>query len=70
MKKSTRVQLELPQSAFDRLNSLKDRTEATSYTEVIKRALQLQEAIMTKQAQGQTLFSRDADGNITEFALL
>ena len=39
MKESTRIQLELPQRAFDRVKRLKEMTEATSYAEVIRAAL-------------------------------
>lgn len=33
---TTRVQLELPTRAYERLNVLKQKTEASSYAEVLK----------------------------------
>lgn len=39
MRKTTRIQLELPQRAFERIKRLKDRTEAASYAEVVRAAL-------------------------------
>ena len=41
---TTRVQLEMPPQAMERLQKLKDRTEAASYAEVIRNALRLYEA--------------------------
>ncbi|HEY0282201.1 MAG TPA: ribbon-helix-helix protein, CopG family, partial [Rhizomicrobium sp.] len=41
---TTRVQLEMPPQAMERLQKLKDRTEAASYAEVIRNALRLFEA--------------------------
>ena len=38
---TTRVQLEMPPQAMERLQRLKDRTEAASYAEVIRNALRL-----------------------------
>lgn len=41
--KTTRVQIELPEQARTRLKSLKELTEAVSYSEVIKNALKVYE---------------------------
>ena len=41
--KTTRVQIELPEQAMARLKSLKELTEAFSYSEVIKNALKVYE---------------------------
>ena len=38
---TTRVQLEMPPQAMERLQKLKDRSEAASYAEVIRNALRL-----------------------------
>ena len=43
---TTRVQLEMPPQAMERLQNLKDRTEAASYAEVIRNALRLFEALV------------------------
>lgn len=42
-KNVTKVQIDLPKGAYDRLVSLKARTEAVSYAEVIKNALKVYE---------------------------
>ena len=38
-----RIQLDISESAAERLDALKEKTEATSYSEVIKNALRLYE---------------------------
>lgn len=45
---TTRVQLELPKGAYDRLVALKDATEAVSYSEVVRTALKVYEESLTK----------------------
>lgn len=70
-KDTTRVQLELPQSSFDRLNRLKERTEASSYTEVVRKALALQHHIVTAQLAGSKVLWRDPKtGETTELITL
>jgi hypothetical protein len=49
---TTRVQLELPPQAMDRLQRLKDKTEAASYAEVIRNALRVFEALVQEHEQG------------------
>ena len=43
---TTRVQLEMPPQAMERLQRLKEKTEAASYAEVIRSALRLFEALV------------------------
>ncbi|HEY4125399.1 MAG TPA: ribbon-helix-helix protein, CopG family, partial [Rhizomicrobium sp.] len=43
---TTRVQLEMPPQAMERLTRLKEKTEAASYAEVIRNALRLYEALV------------------------
>lgn len=50
-KKTTRVQLELPPKAMKRLVSLKERTEAASYAEVVRNALVHYEAFMNNKGK-------------------
>ena len=45
-KSTTRVQMELPEKSMQRLSILKDKTEASSYAEVLKNALRLYESII------------------------
>lgn len=58
--KNTRVQMELPPSSFERLTALKDRTEAVSYSEVMKDALRLYEFFLN-QPEGAKFFIQAPD---------
>ena len=49
---TTRVQLEMPPQAMERLQRLKERTEAASYAEVIRSALRLFEALVDEHEKG------------------
>ncbi|WP_395404148.1 hypothetical protein ACHMW6_34875 [Pseudoduganella sp. UC29_106] len=66
-KATTRVQLELAEKSFERLNALKDKTEAASYAEVMKNALRLYESIIAQHDAGKRLCLKDSNGNITEY---
>lgn len=68
MKKNntTRVQMELPETSLDRLKTLKDVTEASSYAEVTKNAYKLYEKIIELVESGNTVLIRDESGNIKE----
>jgi hypothetical protein len=59
---TTRVQLELPDTSMERLKALKDKTEATSYAEVIRNSLRLYEALIKEAESGNRLIIRSADG--------
>jgi hypothetical protein len=61
-KKTTRVQLELPQSSYERLKQLQERTEATSYAEVIRNALRLYEGLLKEADAGNDVVVRQANG--------
>ncbi len=64
---TTRVQLELPPPAMERLQSLKERTEAASYAEVIRNALRLYEAVIGEAEQGSEFAVRAKDGTVTPY---
>ncbi|MEL6568496.1 MAG: ribbon-helix-helix protein, CopG family [Pseudomonadota bacterium] len=51
-KQTSRVQFELPEASMLRLKKLRDRTEASSYAEVVRRALQLYEALIEEVDAG------------------
>jgi hypothetical protein len=53
-KKTTRIQLELPESSIDTLNALKDKIGEASYSEVIKTALQSYEALISQAESGKS----------------
>ena len=60
-----RVQFDLPPRSMERLNTLKRKTEATSYAEVVKNALRLYEALIEETEGGKQLLVRDAAGTIS-----
>lgn len=69
--KTTRVQIELPPSSYERLHALKERTEAASNAEVIKSALRVYEAMVERQAAGARIFITDKDGKAqAEYVIL
>lgn len=70
MKKTTRVQLEMPESSMNRLLWIKDETEATSYAEVVKNALQLYEAMIKDRKGGKEFLIKDEDGNVGPYRIL
>lgn len=70
MKETTRVQLELAESSFLRLKSLKDKTEATSYAEVIKNALRLYEGLIDEAERGNQLCIKSKDGSELSYKML
>tara|TARA_R110002110_G_scaffold105641_6_gene265416 strand:- start:266 stop:550 length:285 start_codon:yes stop_codon:yes gene_type:complete len=60
---TTRVQLELPPpQAMERLQQLKDKTEAASYAEVIRNALRLYEALIQEADRGAEFQVKQPDG--------
>jgi Arc/MetJ-type ribon-helix-helix transcriptional regulator len=58
-----RLQLQLPTSAAARLDSLVQRTEATSSAEVIRNALRLYEWAVGELEKGKNIALQDADGS-------
>jgi hypothetical protein len=67
--KKNRVQLDFPPRAMARLNALKTKTEASSYAEVVKNALQLYEALIEEDESGKQFLTRDKNGVIAPFRL-
>jgi len=61
-KKTTRVQLELPESSMERLKALREKTEAASYAEVIKNSLRLYEALIKEAEDGSQVYIKDKNG--------
>jgi hydrogenase maturation factor HypE len=59
-----RVQLDLPPRSLDRLMALRDKTEASSYAEVIRNALQLYEALIEEVDKGNEVCIR-RDGQVS-----
>jgi hypothetical protein len=70
VKKTTRVQLELPENSMERLKALRDKTEAVSYAEVIKNSLRLYEALIKEAESGNQLYIKDAKGKEATYKLI
>ena len=66
---TTRVQLEMPPQAMERLQKLKDRIEAASYAEVIRNALRLFEALVDEHEKGAEFFLKRADGENVQYKI-
>jgi Arc/MetJ-type ribon-helix-helix transcriptional regulator len=66
---TTRVQLEMPPQAMERLQKMKDRTEAASYAEVIRNALRLFEALMDEHEKGSEFSLKRSDGEIVQYKI-
>jgi Arc/MetJ-type ribon-helix-helix transcriptional regulator len=66
---TTRVQLEMPPQAMDRLQRLKERTEAASYAEVIRNALRLFEALIEEHGKGAEFALRRPDGETVAYKI-
>jgi len=65
----TRVQFDLPPRSVERLNTLKRKTEAASYAEVVKNALRLYEALIEETEAGKQFLVRDANGSVAPLRL-
>ncbi|WP_429364446.1 hypothetical protein [Paraburkholderia sp. GAS32] len=49
---------------------MKEKTEASSYAEVLKNALRLYEAIIDQYDAGRRLYLKDKDGTLVEYKVL
>lgn len=68
-RETKRVQLELPQKSADRLESLKNQTDAASYAEVIRNAMMAYSWMIKTYEDGGRLLVKDADGSTREVEL-
>ena len=66
---TTRVQLEMPPQAMERLQRLKEKTEAASYAEVIRGALRLFEALIEEHEKGSEFALKRADGEMMAYKI-
>ena len=66
---TTRVQLEMPPQAMERLQKLKDRIEAASYAEVIRNALRLFEALVDEHEKGAEFSLKRPDGEVVQYKI-
>ncbi len=67
--KKSRVQLDFAPRSMERLNTLKSKTEASSYAEVVKNALRLYEALIEEAENGRQFLVRDKNGTVSPFRL-
>ncbi|RYZ87525.1 MAG: hypothetical protein EOP04_11495 [Proteobacteria bacterium] len=65
----TRVQLDMTPRALERLNFLKEKTEAASYAEVIKNALKLYDGLIAEVDQGSEFLTKNKEGQIAPFKM-
>jgi Arc/MetJ-type ribon-helix-helix transcriptional regulator len=66
---TTRVQLEMPPQAMERLQRLKEKTEAASYAEVIRNALRLFEALVEENAKGAEFALKQPSGETVAYKI-
>jgi hypothetical protein len=66
---TTRVQLEMPPQAMERLQRLKEQTEAASYAEVIRNALRLFEALVEEHEKGAEFQLKRRDGETVAYRI-
>lgn len=66
---TTRVQLELPPQAMERLQRLKEKTEAASYAEVIRNALRLFEALVEEHDKGAEFALKQPNGETIAYRI-
>jgi Arc/MetJ-type ribon-helix-helix transcriptional regulator len=69
-KKTTRVQLELPENSMERLKALREKTEASSYAEVIKNSLRLYEALIKEAEGGNQVYVKGKDGGEVSYRMI
>lgn len=67
--KTTRIQMELPPTSYNRLIALKEKTEAASYAEVLKNALRLYESLIDRHEGGARLYIKNPDGTMAEYVI-
>jgi hypothetical protein len=66
---TTRVQLEMPPQAMERLQRLKEKTEAASYAEVIRNALRVFEALVQEHESGAEFSLKRANGDTVAYKI-
>src|SRR6516165_676180 len=66
---TTRVQLEMPPQAMERLQRLKEKTEAASYAEVIRNALRVFEALVLEHESGSEFSLKRKSGETVSYRI-
>lgn len=65
-----RVQFDLSPKSFTSLTQVKQDINASTYAEVVKRALQVLEVIVEAEKNGQEFYLKDKDGKLTKLLVL
>jgi hypothetical protein len=65
-----RLQIDLSEKAFARLEWLREETDAMSFTEVIRDALELREAVVKLMHEGKDIIAEDIETKERERLLL
>lgn len=65
-----RLQIDVSESSFERLKSLKERTEASSYAEVTSKAYRLYDFFVSAQLEGKEIKLIDPKGQETVIEFL
>jgi len=60
-RKLKRLQIDLSEKAFARLEWLREETDATSFTEVVRDALELREAVIKLMQEGKDIIAEDRE---------
>lgn len=68
-KQTRRVQLELPNKSMQRLENLRDLTEAASYAEVIRNAVMAYSWLIERHEKDEKILVQDSSGNTREVEL-
>jgi hypothetical protein len=58
-RKLKRIQIDMSERAFSRLEWLKNATDSQSFTEVIRDALELREAVVRMAQEGKSIMAED-----------
>jgi hypothetical protein len=58
-RKLKRIQIDMSERAFSRLEWLKDATDSSTFTEVIRDALELREAVVRMAQEGKSIVVED-----------
>ncbi len=63
---SKRVTIELSENAINRLERLCEKTEAATFSEVVRNSLRAYDLITTDAASGAKFFTKTANGEMVE----
>lgn len=64
-----RINLSLSPRAYEQLDYLREKTEASSYTEVFRNAIRLYDALIQEAEKGNEFLVRDKEGNLTSYKI-